>query len=358
MENKINIRDVVMHLGLDCDTTKGQVYIACPECAKNANQKKLNINFGKDVFRCNKCGRSGGPIALWGLYRHIADSKEAFKDYMKTIESGKPAAVRVSTPKKEPVPDVPSAEISVLDATYNALIRECSLSKAHLDSLKKRGLSEETILRNQYRSYPLHSLEKLAQKIQKENGCILQGIPGFYVNDKNIWQIREFKSGILIPQRNGKNQIQGFQIRFDEAGKDSPRYISLSTRDMKSGAPSHTYCHFRPGEKGCSKVILTEGALKADVISELSGYSVLAVPGVNSRSYLGDALESLKNYGLQEVLLAFDMDRNENVYVKKALENTEKEIEAAGFNYTVLCWDPAYKGLDDYLLAKKTSLTK
>ena len=354
---EITMKDVVAQLGLDCDMSKGQVYIACPMCAKNERQKKLNINFSKNVFRCNKCDVHGGPIAFWGMYRGLTDPKEIAKDYFKAAgktEKVKTPAAKADAPASSYEEEV-VASLEKRNAAYKALINETALSDSHLAALKKRGLSEETIIKNEYRSVQMFDLKKLAQKVQKEHGVVLDNVPGFYTED-GTWTLRKFQSGIMIPQRNGRGEIQGFQIRFDNPKGDCPRYISLSSRDMENGAPAHSYCHLARGKKGCKTVILTEGALKADVISDLTGYTVIAVPGVNSRKYLPDALKSLKWYGLEKVLIAFDMDKTTNVHVLNALERLKKEISSLGLEYCVLNWDEKYKGLDDYLYAKREAL--
>ena len=355
MSDEITMKDVVFQLGIDCDTSKGQTYIVCPICAKNERQKKLNINFKKNVFRCNKCDISGGPIAFWGLYKGLSDPKEIAKDYFKTVKgSGKEKALPEKKAPEEEYVEEYVAPVEKRDLAYRALLTETTLSQKHREDLRKRGLSDDAITRNEYRSVPMYNLRKLAQKIQKEHGVILEGIPGFYTND-GAWELRKFKSGILIPQKNGKGQIQGFQIRFDEAREDSPRYISLSSRDMDNGSPAHAYCHLRPGKKGARTVILTEGALKADVISYYTGYSVLALPGVNSRKYLPAAIRDLKRFGLKKIVIAFDMDKKWNEHVLKALDGLKSELSEMDVDHSTLNWDENYKGFDDYLYNKYSS---
>lgn len=49
------------------------------------------------------------------------------------------------------------------------------------------------------------------------NGCMLEGVPGFYTRLDNTYDINFYSalSGILIPIRSIEGKIQGFQIRVD-----------------------------------------------------------------------------------------------------------------------------------------------
>lgn len=101
------------------------------------------------------------------------------------------------------------------------------------------------------------------------------------------------------------------------------------------------------------RVILTEGPLKADIISQYTGLPVLAIPGVNAISLLERALYDLKNAGLRKILIAFDMDLYENIHVQNALDRLKNMLAAYRIPHSQLVWDKNYKGLDDYLVANK-----
>lgn len=55
-------------------------YVQCPCCDDNPKSKHLNINLKKDVFRCPKCGVSGGVLDLYALFSGVARDK-AYRDY-------------------------------------------------------------------------------------------------------------------------------------------------------------------------------------------------------------------------------------------------------------------------------------
>ena len=94
---------------------------------------------------------------------------------------------------------------------------------------------------------------------------------------------------------------------------------------------------------------LAENPMKADVINALSGWSVLAVPGVNALKKLKASLETLKSKGLKRVQTAFDMDMLTNPNVKNGFEELLALLDEMDFTFGTYLWDPRYKGLDDYL---------
>lgn len=377
----LTIFDVAIKLSLPTD--KNQLYVDCPNCR---GKRKLNINFNKNMFRCNKCGdkaihTQGGPIDLYMLYMGITEYREAYKaleddGFISKEPSERPKPVFQEVEEK-------LATLEERDATYRALLSLLNLHGRHKESLRARGLSEEQIIRNGYRSMPSDP-KAVALKLA-QLGCTLEYVPGFYRDDEGAWRMMNAGSGILIPQRNSTGKIQGFQIRLDQKKSDGPRYISFSSRDKKLGAPAHSYVHYRPGELGCSQIVLTEGALKADVVSALSGYSVLSVPGVNSQKYLPSAIKALLPRGVKKVLIAYDMDAETNEHVEKAkgrlidtLNHTctgcglivrpdRRQLikdgtcprcsKRLGLSHATLKWNAEFKGLDDYLLAKKEGKT-
>ena len=89
--------------------------------------------------------------------------------------------------------------------------------------------------------------------------------------------------------------------------------------------------------------------MKADVINDLTGRTSLAVPGVNTLTHLGLALDELKLDGLQEIQTAFDMDYMVNPHVQQGFRNLLALLDANGFRYGTYLWDPRYKGLDDFI---------
>jgi len=96
---------------------------------------------------------------------------------------------------------------------------------------------------------------------------------------------------------------------------------------------------------------ITEGPLKADRLCEWKRCLVIATPGVNARAGL---VEELKALGVQNVVVAYDMDREDNPGVRLALEQLIQELLAAGFWVHVASWDIRFKGIDDAIQGKRT----
>lgn len=65
---RIRMTDVVSLLGLP-QPSAGRIscYVHCP-CCDGERDRHLNINFKKEVFRCAKCGVSGGIFDLYALF--------------------------------------------------------------------------------------------------------------------------------------------------------------------------------------------------------------------------------------------------------------------------------------------------
>jgi hypothetical protein len=142
-----------------------------------------------------------------------------------------------------------------------------------------------------------------------------------------------------------QGQIQGLQIRRDNAVKRKFRWVSSTGR--QDGCRSEGWTHFAGPIR--EKVILIEGPLKADVIYNLTGQSVLAVPGVNALLQLEQTLSLLQESGVRRIATAFDMDFLRNWYVQNGYAELTALLDKMGFQYNTLLWNPDYNGLDDYV---------
>ena len=89
--------------------------------------------------------------------------------------------------------------------------------------------------------------------------------------------------------------------------------------------------------------------MKADIIHQLTGLTVLAVPGVNSLNHLGEVLESIQEHGTKRIMTVFDMDYLKNPHVRDGYHNLAALLAETGLEYGTYLWDPQYKGLDDYV---------
>ncbi len=65
---RIRMTDVVSLLGLpQPPASRSSYYVRCP-CCDGEHNRHLNINLKKEVFRCAKCGASGGIFDLYALF--------------------------------------------------------------------------------------------------------------------------------------------------------------------------------------------------------------------------------------------------------------------------------------------------
>ena len=52
---------IILLLGIPYPSSgQSSYYVQCPCCDENPRKKHLNINLKKEVFRCPRCGASGG----------------------------------------------------------------------------------------------------------------------------------------------------------------------------------------------------------------------------------------------------------------------------------------------------------
>ena len=69
---KIHMWDIISLLGIPYPSSgQSSYYVQCPCCDEDPRKRHLNINLKKEVFRCPRCGASGGIFDLYALYTGI-----------------------------------------------------------------------------------------------------------------------------------------------------------------------------------------------------------------------------------------------------------------------------------------------
>jgi hypothetical protein len=243
------------------------------------------------------------------------------------------------------------ADTGTLDRVYRALLDALPLTPSHRQALRQRGLADTEILRRHYRTLPLEGRAALAKRMVDWWGAdICTQIPGFYVaqQDGRRWWSLAGAAGLLIPVRNLDGHIVALKVRADVPG-DGSKYTTISSAKHggpSPGAPAHVPLY----ESACGNTVrLTEGELKADVATALSGLRTLSIPGV---AMWRKALPILQHLQTPQILLAFDTDWRTNPHVAQALGHTALALVKAGYAVQVEDWDPALgKGIDDVLTA-------
>ena len=345
---KIPIVDAARRCGIALDSRTlrhREVEAPCPFCHDHGPGKyHLSLNTATDQYRCHLCGAHGNSVTLYARLMGVTN-REA---YQALKQEGKvyPMSRREASPsdaERQPLP------LEQRHEAYTAMLDHLTLLDKHRENLLERGLSEERIQANQYRSMPeTEAGRRLLAALLRSCGHELLGLPGFrtYYGD---WTITGPK-GFLIPVRNKNGLIQGMKIRLDDADKPNRKYRWLSSRDLPNGTRSYSYIHVT-GDTTQKRAFLTEGPLKGDVASYLAHDALfVCVGGVNAIRGLKKTLMGL---GVSRVVEAMDMDQMTNPDVRNAVLAMRREVQAIkGLKYTKYTWDPAYKGIDDYLLSR------
>ena len=284
--------------------------VDCPFCGEKKG--KLNLNTKKNVFKCNRCGESGGMLSLYGKIYGL-DNQTACKEIKDALGRNEQApAYQVRkleiAPKEPEIPNAMPAPDDVRHKTYSMFFSMLVLADTHRQNLLKRGFTDRQIEENGYKSTPVFGFKKLTRKLL-EAGCTVEGVPGFYQDKDGEWTIHfsNKSSGFLVPVRNMDGMIVGAQIRLDHP-YDGRKYIWLSSTNFPMGTSSGSPVHLAgsPGEK---TVFVTEGPLKGDLAHALSGRTFGCVPGANQYANLPPFLNAMKRMGTQSVYEAYDMDK-------------------------------------------------
>lgn len=345
---QVCMADIIPLIGLP-DPPNGQnaYNVPCPCCDESDIKKHLNINLEKNVFRCPRCGFSGGIFDLYAFYAGI-DRRKARQTLLARMNIDEIQTSRNERIKKQQVfkksIECPITDLDARHETYCALLSKLTLASDHRENLHNRGFSDVSIESLGYRTMPVMGFTAIAKQLHRE-GFYLAGVPGFFHNDKGEWTLIREKRGILIPARTPDGKIQGLQLRIDNSQKGKFRWISSVGKQDGCKAECWTHITGKPTET----VILTEGPMKADAIHYLTGATVIAVPGVNSLNHLEEILLYAKENGTTRIMTAFDMDYLRNPFVRDAYQNLSSIISKTELEYGTYLWDPKYKGLDDYI---------
>ena len=358
-EKRLTLLEAVNILGIDIRTDVNHATMYCPACSSQHKNKRktLDLNFEKDQYRCPRCGIKGGAMRFWGLMHGIDDVKKAAQHYYKYLEGEKElnpthiSKIKENTNSHVFISQNPPAPLDVRDKVYRRFLSMLTLTEKHYENLKKRGLSDEMIKKGMYKSFPTGNTSKIVTALLSE-GLVLDGVSGFYKKESGSWEMNgtNYFKGFFVPIINGNGQIQSLQIRLDNA--ENCKYIFFSSSNQPNGTMADAAPHLSKGV--IKKIILTEGPLKADIISALTGWYCIGIPGVNQVRNLEPALKAIKNHGFDKIYTAFDMDMFSNVHVQTAYCNLCDLLRKHKLHYTQLLWNKEYKGLDDYLVSCKS----
>lgn len=285
-EFPFNIMDVAELLHLHIRRRQADsVYADCPICGDKRG--KMNLNFAKNLWRCNYCNEGGGMLSLYGKVCGISNS-EAYREICDTLQNGltAPEYTAKELPEQTAIEQSVLASPQEIHQTFSILLELLTLTPQHRKHLKEvRGLTDEQIERLGYKSTPpFYLCRSLTEKL-RSRGCKVEGVPGFYVGKDDKWTVNfnSITAGIIIPARGIDGMIRGAQIRLDtpirdqesDPDKSGTKYLWLSSASKKRGVSSGSPVHF-VGDPFARVVYVTEGLLKADVAHYLMDRSFAA----------------------------------------------------------------------------------
>lgn len=230
--------------------------------------------------------------------------------------------------------EVERADVETLHRVYSEILKKFYLISHHRTNLLERGLTAEEIERRNYGSLIGEKRWETVKKIVADFGPdICARVPGLIVKEGKFgpyWTVSGM-NGILIPVRDFQKRIVALKIRLDEPD-DSGKYRYVSSKSHH-GPGSGTHVHVPLYTKEIGDVVrVTEGELKADIATFLSGTLTLSVPGVSAWRMAMPLLKQLKP---KTVSIAFDSDAQKNITVANCLVQFATEIRRKNYELQV-----------------------
>ena len=339
---------------------KEEVEARCPYC--NDHRYRMYLNRITHMFFCQNCGTGGNAVTLYADCNPKGIRLTNYESY-KAL-SAEPSVRQYDVPVIESCDEPPIRELSERSEIYLEFLKLLRLEKDHLTNLLNRGLSTEIIKGNMYKSFPTDKTERQWICDNLAARYDLTDVPGFY-RSGGRWSIIGLKSGILIPICSKDNLIQGLQIRFDNPpvkritaadGKVTEkvggrfRWLSTGGNGFTDGTGITSYIHVT-GDVSSDTLYLTEGGMKADIASYLSGGRLfIGLTGVQNVRYLKEIVTSLHPKRIVECI---DMDCRTNPQVQKAQSKIQAICTPLCEEYKRFFWPKEQKGIDDFMLFMK-----
>lgn len=300
-----------------CRVTSDRAIVACRRESKGAYKREPDKN-GATIYFHHR--RGADTTRRQGPKRRQAAAK---------VTAGPEAAAIGADP-------------ATLDRAYREFLSLLRLSDKHRGDLRRRGLTDEEIDKRGYRSLPHSGRAEIAKKLVEELGTIYAHVPGFLPDAKLAGA-----PGLLIPIRDIEDQIIAIKIRADDPGRLKKRYTYLSSSSQGGpgpGSPTHIPVGVGPC---CERLRITEGELKADIATALSGIPTISFSGASNWR---TAIPAAKQLGARTIVLAFDADARENEMVARSLRDAVAELHREGLIVELEQWPiESGKGIDDVL---------
>ncbi len=238
------------------------------------------------------------------------------------------------------------------DQVYRFILNELTLAENHRDHLRKRGLNTEEIELRGYRTMPVEGRAKIGTAVVEAFGFeIASKIPGVIKKKSKTgadYITLTGAAGIIIPIRDEDGRIHSLQVRKDTDGE--AKYSLVSSKKKDGCGPGLTTHVPIGGVLPDRTVRLTEGILKSDVATALSGLKTIGMPGITN---FKTSMPILKALDVKTVVFAPDADFRSNPNVRKSVKDCVSDLIADGFAIEFESWDHSngVKGVDDALSA-------
>lgn len=346
-----------------------QVLSPCPACG---HKKTLYFHDQSGVFKCQHagCDLNFKSVNAVDFVMHVTGM--SFKEAAGKLI----AATGGSCETKKDICDATSysTDVKLTAAEKNKtacfLMEHMTLQKADREHLrsKKRSLTDDEINLLGYKSYDLKNAESILRLAIKA-GCKIEGFPGVFRNKfTHEWDFRVCKAkakdhslvNFLIWGKDALGNIFGAQSYNAQADPEK-KYLWLSSASFDHGVSCKSQIHYAidrsvDWENGevtpilGDTVYLIEGLLKGDICHMKTKKPFLCMAGVTQYTPLKNEFETLKKYGVKEVVTVFDMDYHSNTGVAEALHCVQDLLKAAGFRTRQLEWNNNCKGFDDFII--------
>lgn len=348
--------------GVPVSILDGEHY-PCPKCGGN---KRFNMSRdGSGKAYCNDC--PGGPTVSSNIVGTVAwltdtdyrDAKEVVAKYLGVEPIGNRSTKANSKPAQSPPapkPPQPAKKLSdpeLCHEVYTKLAETFGINEKHRRDLHQRGLTDEEITYRGYWSAPGKGIDsiRLAQ-LFPDRSTIAEKVPGVFPGGAIKVNATD---ALMIPMRSPDGKIVGIQYRLDKPTKSGEKYLWLSSKSAggpSSGAPAHTALPPR-GDHDATRLRITEGPLKADIATFLSGIRTVGAGGANNWKSMIEPVEQI-NPG--QVILSFDKDAETNAGVAKSAVKAYDHFVAGQSLVYVEDWPETQKGIDDALLHLKNEV--
>lgn len=308
-------------------------------CCPLHGEKKSSLTlFPNNSWYCFGCGKGGSGIDF--VIETFEVTHFIAANFIKKYVDSEPVG-----PVNTTQPAVASlmANVKYRDKVYQAFLKSLPLLSEHKQDLKRRGLTDNYIRRNQYKSVPwdMSIRRPLIRKLPNP-----EGVPGFFLKEGS-WDCIA-PEGYFIPVRTKEGLIQALKIK---ATTGDAKYIWFSSADRERGCSSGCPEHYPLGYQDIGNVWLTEGPLKADIASSILKTPFAGVGGINAWQGFAENLAKETT-----VLIAYDKENNKNVI--KAIKDIKNALVDRGHFPKEVKWNKdCGKGIDDALTSMSSTST-